>query len=194
MGLLVDGVWQQDSSGKEFGARTEGGQFIRRPTVFHNYVTADGSPGATGTGGFAAERGRYHLYVSLACPWAHRTLIFRKLKKLEDVISVSVTEALLGKKGWEFGTEPGATLDTVNGKPTLAEIYVLADPHYSGRASVPVLWDKKQRTIVNNESSEIIRMLNSAFDAFTDVRTDYYPAEAAPRDRSHQRACLFDRE
>ena len=177
MGLLVDGVWQQDSSGKEFGARTEGGQFIRRPTVFHNYVTADGRPGPTGIGGFAAERGRYHLYVSLACPWAHRTLIFRKLKKLEDVISVSVTEALLGKKGWEFGTEPGATLDTVNGKPTLAEIYVLADPHYSGRASVPVLWDKKQRTIVNNESSEIIRMLNSAFDAFTDVRTDYYPAE-----------------
>jgi putative glutathione S-transferase len=177
MGLLVDGVWQHDSSGKEFGARTEGGQFIRRPTVFHNYVTADGRPGPTGIGGFAAERGRYHLYVSLACPWAHRTLIFRKLKKLEDVISVSVTEALLGKKGWEFGTEPGATLDTVNGKPTLAEIYVLADPRYSGRASVPVLWDKKQRTIVNNESSEIIRMLNSAFDAFTDVRTDYYPAE-----------------
>jgi glutathionyl-hydroquinone reductase len=96
------------------------------------------------------------------------------------VISVSVTEALLGKKGWEFGTEPGATLDTVNGKPVLADIYVLADPHYSGRASVPVLWDKKQRTIVNNESSEIIRMLNSAFDAFTDVRTDYYPAELRP--------------
>jgi glutathionyl-hydroquinone reductase len=144
MGLLVDGVWQQDSAGKEFGSRTEGGHFIRKPTVFHNYVTADGSPGPTGIGGFAAERG---LYVSLACPWAHRTLIFRKLKKLEDVISLSVTEALLGKKGWEFGTEPRATLDTVNGRPTLAEIYVLADPHYSGRASVPVLWDKKQRTI-----------------------------------------------
>ena len=107
MGLLVDGVWQQDSSGKEFGARTEGGQFIRRPTVFHNYVTADGSPGPTGVGGFAAERDRYHLYVSLACPWAHRTLIFRKLKKLEDVISVSVTVAHLGKEGWEFGAEPG---------------------------------------------------------------------------------------
>ena len=194
MGLLVDGVWQQDSSGKEFGARTEGGQFIRRPTVFHNYVTADGSPGATGTGGFAAERGRYHLYVSLACPWAHRTLIFRKLKKLEDVISVSVTEALLGKKGWEFGTEPGATLDTVNGKPTLAEIYVLADPHYSGRASVPVLWDKKQRTIVNNE------FLRNHPDAQFGVRRVHRRAhgllsgEAAPRDRSDQRACLFDRE
>ena len=169
-----------ETAGKEFGSRTEGGHFIRRPTVFHNYVTADGSPGPTGIGGFAAERGRYHLYVSLACPWAHRTLIFRKLKKLDDVISVSVTEALLGKKGWEFGTEPGATLDTVNGKPVLADIYVLADPRYSGRASVPVLWDKKQRTLVNNESSEIIRMLNSAFDAFTDVRTDYYPAELRP--------------
>jgi putative glutathione S-transferase len=140
-------------------------------------VTADGSPGPTGKGGFPAEAGRYHLYVSLACPWAHRTLIFRKLKKLENVISVSVTVALLGKKGWEFGTEPSATLDTVNGKSTVADIYVLSDPHYSGRASVPVLWDKKQRVIVNNESSEIIRMLNSAFDAFTNGRTDFYPAE-----------------
>ena len=176
MGLLVDGAWQDDT-GKEFGSRTKDGQFVRTATAFHNYVTADGSPGPTGKGGFPAEAGRYHLYVSLACPWAHRTLIFRKLKKLENVISVSVTDALLGKKGWEFGAEPGATLDTVNGKSTLADIYLLADPHYSGRASVPVLWDKKQRTIVNNESSEIIRMLNSAFDAFTDVRTDYYPAE-----------------
>ena len=122
------------------------------------------------------KRGRYHLYVSLACPWAHRTLIFRKLKKLDDVISVSVVEPLFGKTGWEFGTGPGATLDTVNGKSTLAEIYLLADPHYTGRVSVPVLWDKKRRTIVNNESSEIIRMLNSAFEAFTDVHTDYYPA------------------
>ena len=159
MGLLVDGAWQ------DVDMRTQSGQFVRKPTVFHNCVTAAGDPGPTGTGGFAAEHGRYHLYVSLACPWAHRTLIFRKLKKLEDVISVSVTEALLGKRGWEFGTEPGATLDTVNG----------------GRASVPVLWDKKQHTIVNNESSEIIRMLNSAFDAFTDVRTDYYPAELRPK-------------
>jgi putative glutathione S-transferase len=174
MGFLVDGAWQ------DVDMRTQGGQFIRKPTVFHNYVTADGSPGPTGTGGFAAERGRYHLYVSLACPWAHRTLIFRKLKKLEDVISVSVTVPLFGKKGWEFGTEPGATLDTVNGKSALADIYVLGDPHYSGRASVPVLWDKKHRTIVNNESSEIIRMLDTAFDAFTAVHTDYYPAALRP--------------
>src|SRR6202034_154886 len=171
MGLLVDGAWQ------DVDMRTQDGRFIRKPTVFHNYVTADGGPGPTGKGGFPAEAGRYHLYVSLACPWAHRTLIFRKLKKLEDVISVSVTVALLGKKGWEFSTEPGATLDTVNGKSAVADIYILSDPRYTGRASVPVLWDKKQKVIVNNESSEIIRMLNSAFDAFTDVRTDFYPAE-----------------
>lgn len=172
MGLLVDGAWRDVDMRVQ-----DDGRFVRKPTAFHNYVTADGSPGPTGKGGFPAEAGRYHLYVSLACPWAHRTLIFRKLKKLEDVISVSVTVALLGKKGWEFGTEPGATGDTVNGKSTLADIYVLSDPQYSGRVSVPVLWDKKQRVIVNNESSEIIRMLNSAFDAFTAVRTDFYPAE-----------------
>jgi len=172
MGLLVDGAWQ------DVDMRVQAdGQFVRKPTFFHNYITADGSPGPTGKGGFPAEAGRYHLYVSLACPWAHRTLIFRKLKKLEDVISVSVTVALLGKKGWEFGTEPGATLDTVNGKSAVADIYILSDPRYTGRASVPVLWDKKQKVIVNNESSEIIRMLNSAFDALTDVHTDFYPAE-----------------
>ena len=167
MDVLVDGTWQDVD---------RQGHFIRRPTAFHNYVTADGRAGPTGKDGFAAESGRYHLYVSLACPWAHRTLIFRKLKKLEDVISVSVTMARIAEKGWEFGTEPGATLDTVNGKSTIADIYLLNDPNYRGRASVPILWDKKRRTIVNNESSEIIRMLNSAFDAFTEVRTDYYPA------------------
>jgi putative glutathione S-transferase len=176
MGLLVDGTWQDDT-GKEFGSRNKDGHFVRTTTTFRNFVTADGSPGPTGKGGFPAEPGRYHLYVSLACPWAHRTLIFRKLKKLEAVISLSVMAAVLSRKGWEFGTEPGATLDTVNSKSTLAEIYLLADPRYNGRASVPVLWDKKQRTIVSNESSEIIRMLNSAFDAFTDVHTDYYPVE-----------------
>ena len=169
MGLLVNGAWQEDIS------RTKEGRFIRPASVFRNFVTGDGSPGPSGQGGFAAEPGRYHLYVSLACPWAHRTLIFRALKKLEPVISVSITEPLYGKTGWEFGTARGGTLDSANGKATLAEIYLLADPHYTGRVSVPVLWDKKRRTIVNNESSEIIRMLNSAFDAFTDVRADYYP-------------------
>ncbi len=169
MGLLVDGVWQEDVS------RTKDGHFIRPTTRFRSFVTAGGNAGPTGESGFAAERGRYHLYISLACPWAHRTLIFRTLKKLDDAISLSVTRPLYGKTGWEFGTEPGSTADTVNGKATLAEIYLLADPHYSGRVSVPVLWDKKRRTIVNNESAEIIRMLNSAFDAFTDAKTDYYP-------------------
>jgi glutathionyl-hydroquinone reductase len=174
MGLLVDGIWQEDVS------RTKDGHFIRPTTRFRNFVTADGSPGPNGEGGFPAERGRYHLYVSLACPWAHRTLIFRVLKKLEDVISVSVTEPLYGKTGWEFGTTQGSTVDTVNGKKTLSEIYLLADPRYSGRVSVPVLWDKKRRTIVNNESAEIIRMLNSAFDAFTGVKTDFYPPALRP--------------
>ncbi len=171
MGLLVNGAWQEDVS------RTKDGHFIRPTTRFRNFVTADGSAGPTGEGGFAAEAGRYHLYVSHACPWAHRTTIFRSLKKLENAISISVTAPLYGKTGWEFGTALGGTGDDVNGKATLAEIYLLADPHYTGRVSVPVLWDKKRRTIVNNESSEIIRMLNSAFDAFTNVRTDYYPAE-----------------
>jgi glutathionyl-hydroquinone reductase len=171
MGLLVDGRWQEDAS------RTKDGHFIRPATQYRNYVTADGGPGPSGSGGFPAQPGRYHLYVSLACPWAHRTLIFRKLKKLDDVISVSVTEPLYGKTGWEFGTAaPGATPDTVNGKATLAQIYLAADPHYTGRVSVPVLWDNERRTIVNNESAEIIRMLNAAFDAFTSARADYYPA------------------
>jgi glutathionyl-hydroquinone reductase len=169
MGLLVNGAWQEDIS------RTKEGRFVRPASVFRSFVTPDGSPGPSGQDGFAAEPGRYHLYVSLACPWAHRTLIFRALKKLEPVISVSITEPLYGKTGWEFGTARGDTKDTENGKATLAEIYLLADQHYTGRVSVPVLWDKKRRTIVNNESSEIIRMLNSAFDALTEVRADYYP-------------------
>jgi glutathionyl-hydroquinone reductase len=171
MGSLVNGVWQEDIS------RTKDGHFIRPTTSFRNFVTADGSAGPTGQGGFPAEAGRYHLYVSHACPWAHRTMIFRSLKRLENAISVSVAAPLYGKTGWEFGTALGGTPDDVNGKATLAEIYLIADPHYTGRVSVPVLWDKKRRTIVNNESSEIIRMLNSAFDALTNVRTDYYPQE-----------------
>jgi putative glutathione S-transferase len=171
MGLLVNGAWQEDIS------RTKEGRFVRPSSSFRNFVTADGSAGPTGEGGFAAEPGRYHLYISLACPWAHRTLIFRALKKLDDVISVSLAEPLYGKTGWEFGAARGGTPDSVNGKATLADIYLLADPYYTGRVSVPVLWDKKRRTIVNNESSEIIRMLNSAFAAYTGVHADYYPAE-----------------
>src|ERR1700733_2234582 len=131
MGLLVDGVWQEDVS------RTKDGQFIRPATRFRDFVTADGSPGPTGKGGFAAEAGRYHLYISLACPWAHRTLIFRDLKHLENEISVSIAEPLYGKTGWEFGTARGGTPDTANGKSSLAEVYLLAAPHYTGRVSVP---------------------------------------------------------
>ncbi|HEX3438707.1 MAG TPA: glutathione S-transferase family protein [Pseudolabrys sp.] len=169
MGMLVDGVWQDDV------ARTKDGHFVRPPTRFRNWVTADGSPGPSGEGGFPAEPDRYHLYVSLACPWAHRTIIYRKLKALENVISLSVVSPDMLKDGWTFNKDEGSTGDAVNGKSKLSEIYVLADPRYTGRVSVPVLWDKQTKTIVNNESSEIIRMLNSAFDAFTNVHTDYYP-------------------
>jgi putative glutathione S-transferase len=167
--MLVDGVWQDDV------ARTKDGHFVRPPTRFRNWVTPDGSPGPSGEGGFAAEPGRYHLYVSLACPWAHRTIIYRKLKTLENVISLSIVSPDMLKDGWTFHKDEGSTGDAVNGKSKLSEIYVLADQRYTGRVSVPVLWDKQKKTIVNNESSEIIRMLNSAFDAFTNVHTDYYP-------------------
>jgi glutathionyl-hydroquinone reductase len=169
MGLLVDGVWQQD------GVRTKDGHFVRPTPRFRNWVAPDGAPVPSGEGGFAAESGRYHLYVSLACPWAHRTVIFRKLKALENAISMSVVSPDMLQDGWTFNKDEGSTGDDVNGKSKLSEIYLLADPKYSGRVSVPVLWDKKRKTIVNNESPEIIRMLNSAFDAFTNVRTDYYP-------------------
>ena len=169
MGLLVDGVWQDDVS------RTKDGHFIRPTTQFRNWITPDGGPGSSGTGGFVAEAGRYHLYVSLSCPWAHRTIIFRKLKGLENVISMSTVSPDMLKDGWTFNVAEGSSGDTTNGKSKLSEIYLLTDPRYSGRVSVPVLWDKKRKTIVNNESSEIIRMFNSAFDTFTNVHTDYYP-------------------
>jgi len=170
MGLLVDGVWQDE----QHSARTPDGRFVRPTTRFRNWVTEDGGPGPTGEGGFAAARGRYHLYVALPCPWAHRTVIMRMLKGLEDVVSMSVLEPLYGPHGWRFGTSPGTVPDSVNGASELAEIYLRADPRYTGRVSVPALWDKERRTIVN-ESAEIIRMLNGAFGRFTNVRTDYYP-------------------
>jgi putative glutathione S-transferase len=171
MGLLVDGVWQD----KWYDTSATGGRFERQPTRYHNWVTPDGAPGPSGDGGFSAAPGRYHLYVSLACPWAHRTVIFRKLKRLEEVISLSIVEPINDKHGWEFGPPGSATADTANGKSKLSDIYLLADPKFTGRVTVPVLWDKERKTIVNNESSEIIRMLNAAFAAFTDDRTDYYP-------------------
>ena len=172
MGLLVDGVWQDE----QHEVRTNDGRFVRPTTRYRNWITPDGSPGLSGEGGFPAARGRYHLYVALSCPWAHRTVIFRVLKGLEDVVSMSVTEPIYGPHGWKFGSRPGATPDTANGKNELAEVYLLADPHFTGRVTVPALWDRERRTIVNNESAEIIRMFNSAFNRFTGVTTDYYPA------------------
>ena len=171
MGLLVDGVWRDE----QHSERTPDGRFVRPTTRFRNWITQDGTAGPTGEGGFAAARDRYHLYVALACPWAHRTVIMRTLKGLEEVVSMSIVEPLYGPHGWRFGTSPGTIPDTVNGASELAEIYLRADPRYSGRVSVPVLWDKERRTIVNNESAEIIRMFNGAFGRFTNVRTDYYP-------------------
>jgi glutathionyl-hydroquinone reductase len=170
-GLFVDGVWQS----QWYDTAATGGRFVPTEPIFRNWVTPDGSPGPSGQGGFPAEPGRYHLYVSLACPYAHRTVIFRKLKKLESAISMSILEPVMGDRGWEFGSGPGTIADTINGKQRLGDIYLLADPRYTGRVSVPVLWDKKRRTIVNNESPEVIRILNAAFAALTNDRTDYYP-------------------
>ena len=177
MGLLVEGVWRDDSHDT---ARMKDGRFNRPTTKFRNWVTPDGSPGPSGDGGFAAQAGRYHLYVSLACPWAHRAIIYRRLKGLENAISMSVTSWHMGEQGWTFDTGEGSTGDAINGAQKLQEIYLRAEPKYTGRVSVPALWDKQRNTIVSNESSEIIRMLNSAFDALTNVRADFYPAELRP--------------
>lgn len=171
MGLLIDGVWHD----QWYDTKESGGRFVRKESQFRNWITADGSAGPTGKGGFRAEPGRYHLYVSYACPWAHRTLIFRALKKLEDVISVSVVDHYMGAEGWTFNAIDGATPDHLFGAKRLYEIYTRADPAYSGRVTVPVLWDKQTNTIVSNESSEIIRMFNSAFNAFGDASLDFYP-------------------
>lgn len=171
MGLLIDGVWHN----QWYDTKDSGGRFIRTESQFRNWVTADGSAGPTGNAGFKAETGRYHLYISYACPWAHRTLIFRALKQLQDVISVSVVDHYMGAEGWTFHEKDGATPDHLFGYKRLYEIYTRADPNYSGRVTVPVLWDKQRNTIVSNESSEIIRMLNSAFDDFGDAALDFYP-------------------
>jgi putative glutathione S-transferase len=173
MGLLVDGVWRDDSFDTK---RMQDGRFVRPPARYRHWVTPDGSPGPTGVGGFQPEVGRYHLYVSLACPWAHRTIIMRRLKGLEHVVSTSVTSWYMGDDGWTFDKRTGSSGDPVNNVERLSELYLLADPHYSGRVSVPVLWDKNRRMIVSNESSEIMRMFNSAFDGLTGEKSDYYPA------------------
>lgn len=171
MGLLVDGKWQD----KWYDTSKSGGRFERSQSQWRDWVTVDGKPAEGRERGFKAEPGRYHLYVSLACPWAHRTLILRKLKKLEDVISVSVVHHFMGENGWTFETDEAATGDALHGFDYLHQIYTKADPTYSGRVTVPVLWDKREETIVSNESSEIIRMLNSAFDEWGDASLDFYP-------------------
>lgn len=173
MGRLVDGVWQD----VWYDTVETNGRFKRSVSQFRNWITPDGAPGPSGERGFKAEPGRYHLYVSLACPWAHRTLIFRKLKKLEEMISLSVVDPLMLGNGWEFKGESGGTGDHLFGSHALWQVYVRADPNYSGRVTVPVLWDKQKGTIVSNESSEIIRMFNSAFDHLTGSTVDFYPEE-----------------
>ncbi len=172
MGRLVDGEWVTD----DFVNKTGDGAFKRKATAYHNWITPDGSAGPTGEGGFKAQTGRYHLYVSYACPWAHRSLIFRALKGLTDHVTVSVVHPDMYDDGWSFDASfPDATGDTLMGKAFLREIYLEADPKASGRVTVPILWDKQRGTIVNNESSEIIRMFNSAFDGVTGNRDDYWP-------------------
>lgn len=171
MGQLVDGKWHD----VWYDTKSTGGRFVRAEAPWRDWVTADGRPAPGRTRGFKAASGRYHLYVSLACPWAHRTLIFRKLKRLEDVVSISIVDHYMGKDGWTFLERDGATGDDLYGSEFLHQIYSRADPHYTGRVTVPVLWDRSEETIVSNESPEIIRMLNSAFDEWGDAALDFYP-------------------
>lgn len=171
MGLLVDGVWKD----QWYTTSETGGRFVRKDAQFRNWITIDGAPGPTGSGGYKAESGRYHLYVSYACPWAHRTLIFRLLKGLEEIIPVSVVHWFMDRQGWTFKEGEGVIADPLFNTQFAHEIYTRADPNYTGRVTVPILWDTKTQTIVNNESSEIIRMFNSAFEQVGAKPGDYYP-------------------
>jgi len=172
MGLLIDGIWHD----RWYETESKGGTFRRDDAKFRNWITADGSAGPSGTDGFRAESGRYHLFVSLACPWAHRTLIFRNIKGLRDIIDVSVVYPEMLADGWTFARDDhGATGDTLFDSAFAHQIYTRADSTFSGRVTVPILWDKKRETIVSNESSEIIRMFNSAFDGLTGNTNDYWP-------------------
>jgi putative glutathione S-transferase len=173
MGFLLNGAWSQE---KAFPTDKDG-RFVRPSSPIRNWITPDGAPGPSGAGGFAAEAGRYHLYVSLACPWAHRTLIFRKLKGLEAMIGLSVVHWHMGENGWTFEDAPGVVPDPVQHAKFLHQIYTASQPDYTGRVTVPVLWDRKTARIVNNESSEIIRMLNSAFDKVGATPGDFYPTD-----------------
>lgn len=172
MGLLVNGKWVDEW----YDTATTGGSFVRTTAQFRNWITSDGHGGTSGVGGFIAEAGRYHLYVSSACPWAHRTLIFRALKGLEGLIGVSVVNPYMGDHGWTFEQAPGVVADPVLQAQYLYEVYLRAAPNYTGRVTVPVLWDLRRDTIVSNESGEIIRMLNQAFDGIGATEGDYAPA------------------
>ncbi|WP_075182690.1 glutathione S-transferase family protein [Pantoea sp. 1.19] len=177
MGQLIDGVWHDSG----YDALATGGRFTRRASAWRHWVTQDGRAGPTGEAGFKAEKDRYHLYVSLACPWAHRTLLMRKLKGLEDHIGISVVHPLMLENGWTFDDDfPAATGDVLYQNDFLYQLYLHADPHYSGRVTVPVLWDKERHTLVSNESADILRMLNSAFDAVGAKAGDYSPAARLP--------------
>ncbi|ATX65132.1 glutathione S-transferase family protein [Roseinatronobacter bogoriensis] len=188
MGQLVNGEW----SSEWYDTSKTGGAFKRDTSRFRNWVTADGSAGPSGEGGFKAEAGRYHLYVSYACPWAHRTLIFRALKGLEGLIDVSAVHPDMLDDGWTFDTDfEGATGDKLHGSKFMREVYTRADPQISGRVTVPVLWDKAQGKIVSNESAEIIRMFNSAFDGLTGNTDDYYP-EALREQIEEVNARIYD--
>ncbi len=171
--MLVDGKWS--ASWDPVQAKDEKGGFVRQISSFRNFVTADGAPGPTGSGGFKAEEGRYHLFVALICPWASRTLIARAVKRLGDVISITVVEPALTDEGWRFGDDADCRPDPILGAAYIHEIYTRADPHFTGRATVPVLWDKERGTIVNNESADIVRMLNAAFAGLGDDSVDLYP-------------------
>ncbi|WP_431224891.1 glutathione S-transferase family protein [Serratia sp. L9] len=173
MGQLIDGVWQDTW----YDTKSTGGRFKRSTSQFRNWITVNGEAGEHGKEGFKAQKDRYHLYVSLACPWAHRTLLMRKLKGLEQTIPVSVVHPLMLENGWTFGQDfPAATGDELYHSDYLYQLYLRADPQYSGRVTVPVLWDKQQQTIVSNESADIMRMFNTAFDALGARAGDYYPA------------------
>ncbi len=175
MGMLVEGRWTDTW----YDTSSTGGRFVRTEAQFRNWITPDGAPGPNGQGGYKAEVGRYLIYVSLACPWAHRTLIMRALKGLDHAIDVAVVEPFMGANGWVFGDAPGLTQDPIHGAKALHEIYVAVAPNYTGRVTVPVLFDKQTQSIVNNESSEIIRMLNIAFRGIARDDTDYYPSDLA---------------
>lgn len=171
--MLIDGKWTADWHPVQ--ATDKKGGFLRQTSSFRHWVTPNGEPGISGSGGFQAEPDRYHLYVALICPWASRTLIARRLKGLEAVVSVSVVEPWLLNEGWHFGDYPGANRDTLNNVEWLHQLYTRADPTFTGRATVPVLWDKKTATIVNNESADIVRMFNNGFGELADSRIDLYP-------------------